>query len=313
MPVDKNKMLQEKTRSIVSPLMRQLRNSLFLLLLTAHVPLSAQQKHALVVGISNYPNHSVKEASWSQIHGNNDVLLVAPLLVKQGFEVITICDESATHKAIIDGFKLLSKKSHPGDIVYIHLSGHGQAVEDDNGDEEDGWDEAYIPFDAERCYQKNGYHGEKHLLDDELNEYLNSIRKMLGPTGIVYVVIDACHAGSSYRGDEICDSVYARGTDIGFSRSGKTFTPKIDKRGNIRILTEKGMAPICMLEACRSYEVNTEIMQDGNYYGPLTYYISRQLLTSTLTSDTKWVEEVRKNMDKDIRLVRQHMVSETTE
>lgn len=313
MAIDRNKMQQNKTHLIVTPVVTQSRRALFLLLLIMNVPLSAQQKHALVVGISNYPSHPDKEASWSQIHGYNDVLLVAPLLVKQGFEVKTICDESATHKAIIDGFKLLSKKSYPGDIVYIHLSGHGQAVEDDNGDEEDGWDEAYIPFDAERCYQKNGYHGENHLLDDELNEHLNSIRKKVGPTGIVYVVIDACHAGSSYRGDEIGDSVYTRGTDIGFSRSGKTFTPKIDKRGNIRILTENGLAPICMLEACRSYEVNTEILQDGKYYGPLTYYISRQLLTSTLTSDTKWVEEVRKNMDKDIRLVRQHMVSETTE
>ena len=72
------------------------------------------------------------------------------------------------------------------------------------------------------------------------------------------------------------------------------------------------MAPIYMLESCRSYEVNLEIMQDGNYYGPMSYYISQQLLTMPMSFDTNWIEEVRKNMDKDIRLVRQHMVIESS-
>ena len=67
-----------------------------------------------------------------------------------------------------------------------------------------------------------------------------------------------------------------------------------------------------MLEACRSYEVNIEIKQNGKYYGPLSYYIYQQLLTMPLSFDTKWIEEVRKNMDKDIRLVRQHMVIESS-
>jgi hypothetical protein len=67
-----------------------------------------------------------------------------------------------------------------------------------------------------------------------------------------------------------------------------------------------------MLEACRSYEVNIEIKQGNMYYGPLSYYISQELLTSTLSFDTKWIEKVRTNMDKDIRLVRQHMVTESS-
>lgn len=276
------------------------------------VSLQAQHKHALLVGISEYPQYSDKDATWSQIHGTNDVNLIAPLLSRQGFRVRTLLNKKSTHKAIINELKGLAGKVREGEIVYIHLSGHGQAVDDMDGDETDGWDEAFVPYDAERSYQKDRYKGENHLLDDELNIYLNDIRKKIGATGIVYVVIDACHAGSSYRGDDD-DSIHVRGTDIGFSKTGRSYTPKIDKRGNIRVPSGEGLAPVYMMEACRSYEVNAEIKQDGKYYGPMSYYISRQLLTSSLSFDTKWIEEVRKNMDKDIRLVRQHLVTETSE
>lgn len=274
--------------------------------------MSAQQKQALLIGISNYPQYENADASWAPIHGTNDIHLISPILAKQGFAINVLLNEVATHRAIVKGFEKLKKNVQAGDMVYIHLSGHGQAVEDVDGDEADGWDESFIPFDAERSYRENGYHGEKHLLDDELNGYLNTIRRKVGETGIVYVVIDACHAGSSYRGEEEQDSVYVRGTEIGFSKNGKTYTPRINRSGNILITSEDGMAPIYMLEACRSYEVNIEIKQNGAFNGPLSYYIGQQLLTSPLLFDTNWIEEVRNNMDKDIRIVRQHMVIESS-
>lgn len=286
---------------------------LLFIILCLPFSLVAQQKHALLIGISDYPQYDDTEASWAPIHGTNDIQLIAPILTEQGFVINTLSNEAATRQAIDNSFKELESRAKAGNIVYIHLSGHGQAVEDVDGDEDDGWDEAFIPFDAERRYQENGYHGENHLLDDELNGYLNNIRRKVGETGIVYVVMDACHAGSSYRGEEEQDSVYVRGTEIGFSKTGKTYTPRINRNGNVRIDTEKGMAPIFMLESCRSYEVNLEIKQNGNYYGPMSYYISQQLLTMPMSFDTNWIEGVRKSMDKDIRLVRQHMVIESSE
>ena len=281
--------------------------------LTFTISAWAQTKRALVVGISEYPLYDVQDAGWSKIHGANDVTLIAPILKKQGFVVTTLANEKASLRAICGELEKLVKKTTPGDIVYIHFSGHGQAIEDEDGDEADGWDEAFIPYDAQRIYRKGIYAGEKHLTDDILNRYLTNIRHKAGSGGIVYVVVDACHAGSSYRGDDVEDSTFTRGTDVGFSKTGKTYAPKIDKRGNIRIQDKNtNMAPVYMLEACRSYEVNTEIKQDGKYYGPMTYYISRQLLTIPLGFDIKWIESVRKAMDTDIRLVRQHLVMETS-
>lgn len=266
-----------------------------------------------MIGISDYPQKETEEATWAQIHGANDVHLIAPILEQQGFSVITLTEQLATRSAIENEFEELERDVHHGDIVYIHLSGHGQVVEDEDGDEADGWDEAFIPFDAERSYRENGYHGENHLLDDELNGYINAIRRKVGETGMVYVVMDACHAGSSYRGEEEEDTVFVRGTDVGFSRTGKSYTPRISRSGNVSIASKEGLAPIYMLEACRSYEVNIEIKQNGQYNGPLSYYISQQLLTNPLSFDTNWIEEVRKSMDKDMRLVRQHMVIERSE
>ena len=297
---------------IISDKTRLLTKVFIFAFLLLPIAVFSQQKHALLIGISDYPQYDDTDASWAPIHGANDVHLISPILEKQGFTINVLLNEAATHKAIENSFERLENSIHAGHIVYIHLSGHGQVVEDEDGDEADGWDEAFIPYDAERSYREGGYHGENHLLDDELNGHLNAICRKAGENGIVYVVMDACHAGSSYRGEEEQDSVYVRGTEVGFSKTGKTYTPRINRSGNVRIETEKGMAPIYMLESCRSYEVNLEIKQDGNYYGPMSYYISQQLLTIPMSYDTKWIEEVRKNMDKDIRLVRQHMVIESS-
>lgn len=272
----------------------------------------AQNKRALLVGISNYPTHSQEESSWNSIHGANDVNTIAPILKKQGFSIKLLTNQQATHSAILKNMSDIERKVKSGDIVYLHFSGHGQAVEDLDGDEPDGWDEAFIPYDAQKKYREGVYTGDRHLLDDELNTHLSFLRSKLGPTGILYVVMDACHAGTTYRGNMEEDSTFIRGTDVGFSQSGKTYAPRIDKRSNIRLTSLPNTAPIYMIEACRAYEVNTEIKENELYYGPLSYYIIHELLTTPLSYDTKWIEQVRKNMDRDIRLIRQHMVVEST-
>ena len=69
---------------------------------------------------------------------------------------------------------------------------------------------------------------------------------------------------------------------------------------------------IVILEACRSYQSNYKIKQDGKYYGPLTYYINKALSTLSLAPSLKWVQEVKRLMDRDQRLTKQNMVYETS-
>lgn len=54
--------------------------------------LFAQQKYALLIGISDYPQYKISDASWNRIHGANDVRLLSPILSKQGFKVETLTD-----------------------------------------------------------------------------------------------------------------------------------------------------------------------------------------------------------------------------
>lgn len=274
------------------------------------------EKQALLIGISDYPTiKDNPDLEWHDIHGANDIAVVAPTLKKQGFKTTSLTNSKATAANIRKAFQKLESSVKEGDLVYIHFSGHGQAVEDRNGDENDGWDEAIIPYDARIKFLKGVYEGENHILDDELEKYFTTIRNKLGKSGYLYVVLDACHMGGASRGDvEEEDEIFIRGTDKGFSPSGKRYIPKIDRRGNMKVSSGgNNMAGICILEACRAYQTNTEIKQNGKYYGPLTYYINQYLSGKSLTSNNSWVESVRVLMNKDKRLIKQNMVIESNQ
>ena len=287
-------------------------NIIILVILLIAIPVNAQNKRALLIGIASYPTYKIDKLGWNEIHGDNDVKLISRSLQNQGFNVNTLINKQATAKGIRKALSDMVSRTKHGDIVYIHFSGHGQPYEDLNGDEEDGWDEAIIPYDAGARYVANVYEGNNHIVDDELNGYINQIRNKAGVNGFVYVVIDACHAGGSSRGDEYDEDeeIFTRGTYVGFSEANKRFTPRIDKRPVIRVPQKDGVAGTCYIEACRSYQSNCEIKVGNQYYGPLSYYINEALKKNNLTSNTRWVDDVRKSMKQDKRLLRQNMVIE---
>lgn len=273
----------------------------------------AQTKRALVVGISEY--EKINDNAWGAIHGANDADLIISVLKKQGFKSTKISDKAATAKRIRKSLSDLVASCKSGDIIYLHFSGHGQPFEDVDGDEEDGWDESIVPYDAQMAYKKKTYEGQNHITDDELHNYLKQIRKAVGSKGYVCVVIDACHAGGASRGEDEIDEdeeQYVRGTKKGFSPTGKEFRPRINAKGAFRIPQESGLANIMILEACRSYQSNYEIKEDGKYYGPLTYYISQVLAKRKLSCSIDWISEVNSMMKADKRLTRQNMVYETS-
>lgn len=277
--------------------------------------LSAQNKCAFLVGISDYQSINKKAFnSWKNIHGANDVALLTPTLQKHGFKVASIVNQKATASNIRKQLSKFSSSLKSGDIVYLHFSCHGQPVEDRDGDEADGWDEAIIPIDAQKVYSRDKYKGENHITDDELNRFFRTIRTKIGRKGYLTVVVDACHAGTSYRGEENEDSVFVRGTNTGFSERGLKFVPKIDKRGRIRIEKSNNMCGVCIIEACRSYQVNNEIKCDGKYYGSLSYYTNKILQSNNnIAWRGQWYDEVITLMSKDLRLIRQNPVIEISE
>lgn len=275
--------------------------------------ITAQSKKAFLVGISNYESLDSEDA-WPTIHGTNDVELISATLKHQGFKTKMLQDKQATANKIRKELKSFSSSLLAGDIVYMHFSCHGQPFEDSAPfDEEDGWDESLIPYDAKMAFSEESYDGANHLLDDELYEYFSSIRKSIGPDGFLCVVVDACHAGGSSRGNESeNEGVFVRGTGKGFSSTGKIYRPRINTNGHFHLSPSSELAHIVILEACRSYQSNYEIKEEGSYYGPLSYYVNLVFQKQIQINNINWVQEVKKQMDADIRLVRQNMVYETS-
>lgn len=258
---------------------------IFLMLLSS-VILAGQERRALLVGIGEYP----AESEWTLVHGDNDVRIILEFLLGQGvkaecIEIVT--NEEATKKGILSALERLAKTAGKGDVLYIHFSGHGQQVTDLDGDEEDGFDEAWVPYDARKKYVSRVYGGENHIIDDELNAYLKKLRAKVGPKGRITVVSDACHSGSGSRG--LGDDEYFRGTDEKF----------ILPAGAARWSGRSNTVEWLFIGACKPYQTNYECKaSDGQFYGCLSYVIagSDVDLSTAHFSDVlaKWAEAVDK-------------------
>ena len=180
------------------------------------------------------------------------------MLKANGFgDIATLTNKKATKAGIINAFNSLINRSQKGDIIYIQFSGHGQMMTDLNGDEKDGFDEAWIPYDAYLKYCSKDK-GEKHLSDDEIAQYLSKLRSKIGSEGAIAVVVDACHSGDSTR--DLCenDSVVVRGVDIDFVIPGKSTRSSVHT-------SESWLT----LSACQDFQLN----QEYNGVGKLTHIL----------------------------------------
>jgi len=252
-------------------------------------------RHGLVIGLGEY-----QDKSWSKIHGDSDVPIVKEMLKKCGYtDVITLINSTATKAGITDAFHNLLNKCHKGDMVYIHFSGHGQQITDVNGDEDDGWDEAWIPYDAMYAYSSS-YKGEKHLIDDEIASWMTRISSKIGSSGSLLLVVDACHSGDSSRDDLEEDEVYIRGAEMDFIIPLKK-TPERTVKTKENWLT---------LTACRDYQINCEVRTiSGGHYGMLSYAlcsgyssISRKDNAQATSQLQAFVNRFRHSLPQDITL-----------
>lgn len=247
-----------------------LRCSLFVCLWLSIFTLSAQTHRALLVNISHYPDGN----GWENIHADNDARLMHSLLAACGYQetgIATLTDAQATKRGIIHALQNICNSTQAGDHVHLHFSCHGQQMMDDNGDEEDGLDEALIPYDALFWYEPGEYEGENHLRDDELGEWIRRLRRKAGEQGHVTVVLDACHSGTGNRLPEADD--YVRGTGYIFAPDDYVPTAGKHQELSLHLKQEAGLAPTVVFSACLADEINFEYFdtRQSRYYGLLTY------------------------------------------
>lgn len=257
-------------------------------------------KRALIVAISTYDPQS----SWPTIHSSNDVPLVRAALQAQGFDDVNIHelrDGAATRPGIVGAFEELIERSGKGDVVVFHYSGHGQQITDDDGDEEDGYDEALVPYDAPRNLVP-GYDGSKHLRDDELHDLVQRLRQKVGADdprerGNVAIFLDSCFSGTP-RGDA---PVRGAAQPIGLPRPGYLGTRMgsgLFARGTT-VAEDPRLAPYVVFSAARADQPDYEIVDPTRdvRVGPLSWALGRALTALT----TLRAEPTYRNLFAEVR------------
>lgn len=237
------------------------------------------EKRALIIAVGNYPAHS----GWNNLSSVNDARLMQTVLKSQGFSdkyITILTDEQATKTNILKSLETLLYQSNSSDVVVFHFSGHGQQITDLNGDELDGYDEALIPYDAQKP-PSEAYRGKNHLLDDELNGYLNRLRKKTGPAGDVIFFLDACHSGTATRGTD--DNAIYRGTTEKFELKPSAEISAVEKQSfdeqiNLQERGAAELSPYTVISASGQQELNLEIRDQNKVgYGSLTYALGKVL------------------------------------
>ena len=153
-------------------------------------------RRALLIAVARYPPGSGFDEPLASLR---DLQLMRGALRKRGFDdVVALTEEEAGAAHIRKAWNKLIDRTRPGDVVAIHYSGHGVTLEDQNGDEIDGVDEALAPYGAHRNVT-HGSEGE-YIRDDEVNAYLRRLRRKAGPAGHVLATFDSCYSGTVTRG-----------------------------------------------------------------------------------------------------------------
>lgn len=248
---------------------------------------SAQTKKAIVIAIGEYASNEGK--GWSSISSTNDTLILMPALRKQGFsskETTLLSNKDATITNIISTFDKQISNAQKGDVFYIHFSSHGEQIEDLNDDETDGLDEAIVTYNAlaPRYINEQNFQKEEinYLKDDQIAVFINALRKKIGPSGEVFIVMDNCHSGSGTRD---VNNVFRGGEPPIIINSNKKTQIKEASISADNFEENEALSPYVVISASRADELNQEVKFDKNY-GSLTYAISKQL--AHLVSNTTY-------------------------
>lgn len=145
-------------------------------------------KQSLIIGLNSIDSKSKSygfASSGDLVGPEKDVERMNSLLSTQGFSNRLLKAEEATRDNILSSLSLASKTLNSGDTFVFYYSGHGVQVKDTNGDEEDGFDEAFAAYD-------------QLLLDDDIGVCLSKFKK-----GVKIIMIsDSCNSGTNFASSQ---------------------------------------------------------------------------------------------------------------
>ncbi len=236
------------------------------------------RKHALLIGVSEYSRGIDEDEEWWNLNSKSDIEAIRQILVRKfNFKPTEIKSlltrQQTTRQSILNAFKNLSAKAEAGDIIYLHYSGHGSQVLDDNGDEIDGLDETLVPSDY-----KTRQDGSRNLRDDEIGKFLNEL-KAKNPANVT-LIFDSCFSGTVTRG--------GRQLVRGESYRGETakVNPTATTESTTGLIPQNSLASnFVIISATRSDQTAKETDNDTDgKIGALTYSLIKAFHEANPTS-----------------------------
>ena len=264
--------------------------SLIVIMTLAMSPLLwAGEQRALLIGINEYKANDPGQAdkasgAWipEDLKGaiNDIALMQQVLLTRFGVaesNITRLENQAATREAIVTTMKQFISETQADDMVYIHFSGHGSQVEDQNGDETDGLDETILSYDARTP-------GVRDITDDELGRMLASL-----PTENALVVLDSCHSGTATRS---ASQLRSRAVPL-------------DPRGELYATRSSGKSPpasanYILMTGAADYQTALDgPIDDGKYYGLFSLSMGRSLGRLPAGASVKTIHaEARREMQR---------------
>ncbi len=157
---------------------------------------------ALLVGVGDYQDQQLDILGVDQ-----DLKKAKEIMLRLGVserDITQLYNEQATLDAVVLRMRQFVDELQPEDIFYLYLSTHGLQLDDQNGDEMDGRDEAMALADFSIGKAGEDVEVSGALLDDQLAEMLAAL-----PNHRKVIIADTCHSGtiSKSLSDDIGEAI----------------------------------------------------------------------------------------------------------
>lgn len=237
-------------------------------------------KKALFVGINKFANYSQFTLNGCVNDAKDMAALYKDLLGFKATEMTVISDAQATKANIMSQLTAMVADAKAGKLSYLvfSLSSHGTQMNDASGDEPDGKDEAFVPYDIA---EKAGAWDPAHIIsDDEFHDLFVQL-----PAGVLLeVYLDTCHSGSGLRGAEFGlhapRARYVAPPDHEFGEKTarmRGFTlerpaPAAKKGAKSASKAAVAGAHHLLWTGCKANQTSADAYFGGRYNGAFTYY-----------------------------------------
>jgi len=259
-------------------------------------------KRAICVGINKFANYPQFALNGCVNDAKDMAALCKGLLGFKSSEITVLADAQATKARVMALLTAAVKDAQAGKIgtLLFSFSSHGTQMADKSGDEPDGMDEAFVPYDI--AEKGNAWDPARIIGDDELHDLFGKL-----PANVLLeVYLDTCHSGSGLRGAEFSLNAprpryiappagELQGAVKQHSVRGFTLAPRPAKsKGRVATKEVSGGEHHILWTGCKANQTSADAYFSGRYSGAFTYnYIKVMTATKNTLPRREVIARVR--------------------